>query len=325
MTPTTPQPGSDRGERWAGIFVLGALLLLVAGFAYYLYHTAERKGWLVPRCPYYTFVQSADGLAVGDPVKMMGFDIGAITTIEAQPPGAYYNVFVGVEVKRPYYGYIWSDSKIKVANVGLLGRQLEITKGVTGAPTVRDKHNKPDEILLGTNFVALAAAPKGVFLLPDESASVTERAEKLLATAEAALPDILALTNRLNLVLDNANVLVTNGAVAAGNANALITNATLLVTELRPAVSNLTARLDHTLEAVDTNLVTLAGNLNATLMNLASLTGNLNSQVASNDQILTGISTLVRDTDELVQGLKKHWLLRGAFSGSKTNMPPTKK
>jgi len=307
-TETTP-----RGtERMVGVFVVLALVLLLAGFAFYLYHTAERKGWRVPRCPYHTFVQSADGLEVGDPVRMMGFDIGELTVIEAQPPSSYYHVFIGIEIKRPYYGYIWTDSKVKVTNAGLLGRrQLEIIKGETGGPTVFEKHDRISEVLIDGKPVALADAPKGPFLPPDESPSVTERAEKLLSQAEAALPNILAVTNRINGVLDNSA--------------ALTSNANQLVSEVRPAVSNVTARLDTALVGADTNLVILAGNLNDTLLNLADITSNLNSQVQSNDQMLSSISKLVIDTDNLVQGLKKHWLLSGIFKKmNATNAPPPK-
>src|SRR4029077_15156948 len=52
------QPTPSRTERIVGIFVVVALLLLVAGFAFYLYRVAERKGWRVQRCPFYTYVQS---------------------------------------------------------------------------------------------------------------------------------------------------------------------------------------------------------------------------------------------------------------------------
>ncbi|MEI6082746.1 MAG: MlaD family protein [Verrucomicrobiota bacterium] len=320
---TTP----ERTQRVVGVFVVVALLLLLAGFGYYLYHLSERRGWRVPRCPYFTFVQTADGLEVGAPVKLMGFDVGAITVIEAEPPGAYYNVFVGVEIKRPYYGYILSDSKIKVVNVGLMGRQLEVTKGLTGVPTVTDRLNRPHEVLVNSQMVALTLAPKGVFLQPDESAGVTERAEKLLNQVEGALPNILALTNRLNVVLDNANILVTNSATLMASLDRttaqlapVLSNATLITGNL----TNPTGSLGDWL--ITTNLSAqineLVFGLNATLLNLASITGNLNSQVQSNDQILTGISTLVVDTDNLVQGLKKHWLLRGAFPA--TNAPAKK-
>jgi ABC-type transporter Mla subunit MlaD len=310
--------GSDRSERWVGMFVVVALLLLVAGFGYHLYHTAEKRGWFVPRCPYYTFVQNADGLEVGEPVMLMGFEVGNITVIEAEPPGSWYNVFVGFEIKRPYYGYIWSDSRVKVATVGLLGRQLEIIKGVAGRPTVYEKDGRPHQVLVGTNRVDLAQNPKGAFLLPEESASVTERAEKLLADAEAALPNLLALTNRLNGVLDSANVLLTN-------TSALMVRLDQTAEQLSPVLSNATIITGHLTDPhgslgdwlltdeLDAHIATLVASLNATLLNLADITSNLNAQVQSNDQILSEISTLVINTDDLVQGLKRHWLLRGAF------------
>jgi ABC-type transporter Mla subunit MlaD len=302
-----------RVERIVGLFVGAATLLLFAGFVYYLYHTAERKGWFTPKCPYFTYVASAEGLKVGDPIMLMGFSIGEITMITAQPPGSYYKVFVAFEVKQPYYGYIWSDSTVKIAAAGFLGqRQLEITTGYAGQPTVYEERDRVSEILVGDKRVPLAKAPKGVFLLPDEEPALTERAEKLVAQVEAALPSILALTNQLNAVL-------TNTAVLTSNANAL-------VGEARPAVTNLAARLDSMLVAADTNLTMVASDLDQTLLSLAAITSNLNAQVQSNDQILSSISKLVVNADNLVQGLKNHWLLRGVFQkmNSQTNAPPAK-
>ncbi len=300
-----------RVEKIVGLFVTLAAFVLVAGFAYYLYHTAERKGWLIPKCPYYTYVASGEGLNVGDPVVLMGFNVGEITVITAQPPGSYYRVYVGFEVRRPYYGYVWSDSKAQISASGFLGnRRLEITTGYTGTPTVYEKNDRIQEILVGNRRVPFAEARKGVFIEPAEEPSVTERAQALLTVVEKALPNILSLTNQLFLVLTNTS--------------ALASNADQLVGEVRPAVSNLNVRLDATLVAADTNLVAVAGSLNDTILNLAAITSNLNSQVQSNDQMLSSISKLVIDTDNLVQGLKKHWLLRGVFQKMNrgTNAPP---
>lgn len=326
----------SRTERLVGVFIVLAIVLLLVGFAYFLYHTAERKGWRVPRCPYFTFVQSAEGLEVGDPVKMMGFDIGEISVIEAQPPASYYNIYVGITIRRPYYGYIWADSKVRIASAGLLGRrQLEITKGYAGAPTVYDKHDRPDEILVDGKRTPLAAAPKGPFLIPEEMASVSDRADKLLADIQAALPGVLLLTNRLNGVLDNTSVLLTSST-------GLVHNLDQTIAQLPPVLSNvavITANLRNPqgslgdwLVPVDlrTNLnaqlTLLAGDLNNILLHVSDITSNLNQQVQSNDQILSNISTLVVDTDNLVQGLKRHWLLRGAFATkpATTNAPPKK-
>lgn len=301
------EPVSRAAERAVGVFVVVALVLLLAGFGYYLYRTAERRGWRVPRAPYYTFAQSGEGLSVGDPVFLMGFEVGEITLITAQPPGSWYKVYVGFNVKRPYYGYVWSDSKVRIAASGLLGRRrLELTTGYDGQPTVYEKDNRISELVIDGRRVPFSANAKPVYVEPIEELALSVRAEKLLGQVETALPNILAVTNRLNAVLDHSA--------------ALTSNANRLVTDVRPGITSVVARLDTVLLAADTNLVELAANLNTTLLNLADITGNLNSQVQSNDQILAEISRLVADTDDLVQGLKKHWLIRGLFP--KTNAPP---
>ena len=68
-------------ERAVGIFVGLATLLLLSGFFYYLYHTATRKGWFLTKVTYFTYVDRADGLKVGDPVKLMGLPVGEIAKL----------------------------------------------------------------------------------------------------------------------------------------------------------------------------------------------------------------------------------------------------
>ena len=335
---TTPQPMTEaakaqRTERWVGLFVIVAILLLVSGFGYHLYHTAQRKGWLLPQAPYFTLLQSAEGLNIGDPINMMGFTIGEITTITAEPPGSDNHVFVGFTIRQPYYGYIWTDSRVRVAASGLLGgRQLEVTPGVAGSATVFEEKNRIAELWIHNHRVALEKVKKGVHLQPDEDATLSARAEKLLGQLEIALPNILAITNRLNGVLDQANVLLTNSTALVINLNQttsqlapVISNATVITGNLRDPHGSLgewAVPVDlHT--NLNASLATLSEGLNATLLNLAAITGSLSSQVQSNDQMLTGISKLVVDTDNLVQGLKKHWLLRSSFPVTKagTNAP----
>jgi ABC-type transporter Mla subunit MlaD len=304
-----------RVEKIVGLFVALATLVLVAGFVYYLHHTAKRRGWFVEKCPYFTYVQSGEGLTVGDEIVLMGFPVGEITEITAQPPGSYYKVFVAFNVKRPYYGYIWSDSKVRIAAADFLGRrQLEIKAGYAGRPTVFEKGDRIQELFVdGKRETFHRRKSKGIFLEPIEDPALTERAEKLVGQVEAALPNILSLTNQVYTAMTNANT--------------LLANVNGLVSDVRPAVTNLAARLDTTLLVANTNLTALAGNLDLTLINLASITSNLNLQVQSNDQILAQISRLIVDTDSMVQGLKKHWLLRGVFKkelAGQTNAPPAK-
>jgi hypothetical protein len=126
----------SRMERAVGWFVLLATAALVFGFGYYIYHTAQRKGWFLTKAPYFTLIDRATGLRVGDPVKLMGFEAGQITRITAQPPYEFYNVYVEFEIKSPFYGYLWTEgSRARISGADFLGkRELEVTKGVGGTP-----------------------------------------------------------------------------------------------------------------------------------------------------------------------------------------------
>jgi len=123
-----------RMERAVGWFVFLATALLLFGFGYYIYHTADRKGWFVIKAKFHTYVQSSAGLNTGDPVVMMGFPVGQITLIHAMPPGDTRNVRVEFEVRDPYFRYIWSEgSFVKVNAADFLGkREIEITRGTNG-------------------------------------------------------------------------------------------------------------------------------------------------------------------------------------------------
>ena len=130
----------NRMERAVGWFVLAAVVMMIVGFVYYLHNTAKRRGWFLQKVTYQTCVSSGAGLKVGDPVKLMGFDVGEIAAIIPNDPIEYFNITIHFRIKLDEYnypGYIWSDSKVKVNAGDLLGgRFLEITKGVDGVPTI---------------------------------------------------------------------------------------------------------------------------------------------------------------------------------------------
>jgi hypothetical protein len=334
-----------RVEKLVGLFVAVATLLLLSGFAYYIYHTAARKGWFVPKAKYHTYVFGAEGLAEGDPVIMMGFSVGEIIKIEAQPPESYYPVFVQFEIRKPYYGYIWADSKLKIAAADFLGhRQIEITKGYAGMPTVQEKEGRIAGLLVKDTYVLPEKLGTGIYMAPTEDPALTERAEKLVAQVELALPNILSLTNQLAATLNNVEVLSSNTAALTANANSLVADAHPIVTnivaitdtlknphgslgewviptEINKQLQTTVGSANTTVTNMNAQLTVLLGNLNLSLVNLANITSNLNTQVQANDQILSEISSLVIETDTMLQGLKRHWLLKGAFPAEPTGQP----
>jgi hypothetical protein len=123
----------NKVERAVGWFVFLASALLVFGFGYYIYHTAERKGWFKTKAQFVTYVQSSAGLKVGDPIYLMGFQVGNITLVHPRPPGDVRHVEVKFEVLEPYFRYIWSRGSYVKVNSGFLGQsQLEVTRGTNG-------------------------------------------------------------------------------------------------------------------------------------------------------------------------------------------------
>lgn len=311
----------SRMERAVGWFVLLATVLLAAGFGYYIYSTAARKGWFIQKVDYQTSLANATGLRVGDPVMLMGFTVGDITGIEANGPYDYYGVTVYFRVKSPYYGYIWSDSVVKVANSGFLGsRSLELTKGVQGVPTVLENSAKLATGLLDQKRTkeqldklladekdqaqaykklneAAAADPaafypdlrgaKPYWMNPAESLAVTERLEQVVNQVEKALPDFIGLTNYLGRILANTAIATANFAAVASNSVPTSENLAQLSAQLRGE-----------------------GALGAWIlppgapMQLASAMTNANSLVANTDSLISNTDTnLTRLVGELSRSL----------------------
>jgi ABC-type transporter Mla subunit MlaD len=371
----------SRMERAVGWFVMLATALLLFGFGYYIYKTAERKGWFTPKFEYQTSLNDASGLSVGAPVTLMGFPAGQITEVIPNAPDAYFGVTVKFTILKPHYGYIWDDSRVTISSDLLGHRFLQITKGASGIPTIEESTNRVPEAMLRwkiaraarkealakvtqeypamaqTNHIKfnwflrdellrMAQANSNEYytnlsdvywIAPDESPALTERLQKVVDEVEAALPNILNLTNELAGTLSSATTLTSNLNTVAVNAQPTVSNLSVLTAQLnRPGAlgdwllpTNVNQKLDSVMSSADVAVGNLNANLetlNLSLLHLADLTSNLNQQVQVNTNMLSNLSKTVTDADDFVQGLKHHWLLRSAFKkeNQNTNAAPPK-
>lgn len=124
----------NRMERRVGWFVFLAAALLLTGLGFYIHHLKESRGWFLPKAKFHTFVKSTAGLKEGDPVWMMGKDVGEVTLVHVLPPGDPQNVRLEFEIRDPYFRYIQQRGSVVVINSsGFLDqRQLEVTRGTNG-------------------------------------------------------------------------------------------------------------------------------------------------------------------------------------------------
>lgn len=320
-------------ERGVGLFVLFSVALMIAGFLYYTYHTAQRRGWFVHKVLYQTCLRNAAGIKPGDPVRLMGFTIGEVAKVIPNDPWSdpNYSVTILFTVRydtNGYCGYIWSDSKVKVTAIDFLGnRSIEILKGQFGVPTLYEENGKilgtlkktseyekylpkvmssPYELqeICKTNKSLFYHIPYTntvpIYLDPEESPALTEQLDWIMREVTNSLPNILHLTNDIRLAITNVanlasnmNSLVSRSYPAVDRAQLVLSNAQTLLADLRPMISNITV--------ITMNLTNPSGSLGDWL-----IPTNLNYQLLNT---LTVLTNTVRNTDtnltELAENLQR--------------------
>jgi len=277
----------NRMERAVGWFVLVATALLIFGFAYYLHNTAKRKGWFKKRVPYFTMIDRATGLRVGDPVMLMGFEVGQITDIKPLPPENFsYNVYIEFEVREPNYGYLWTEGSRAKVEADFLGKRiLEVTKGTGGHATYRfyplheltlieaESNPSPDKWLLAAD-------------LYDTSGTNLVLITKALAPLD---PETLAILRRFGVekfpAFDKSEERKTATAVWDDQEGRYVkfipkpdpnANVYWLLAEETPAVTERFQKLVDVVEQALPNIVSLTNQIGKVLIDSAMLASNLN-------------------------------------------------
>jgi len=277
----------SRMERAVGWFVMLATGLLLFGFGYYIYKTAERKGWFTPKFQYQTSLNDASGLKIGDPVKLMGFQAGAITDIIPEAPDAYYGVTIKFVILKPHYGYIWDDSRVSVISDLLGNRALQITKGSVGMPTILEDTN--------TNAVAML-----------NWRVVREARKKVLADVMKSKPAM----ERTNHEAFNWYVKNQLEQMAKADSNQFYTNLTAsywIEPNEAPSLQDRVQKVVDEVEAALPNVFNLTNQLAGTLNGARSLTSNLNTVAINVQPAISNVTILLSQLNK--PGALGEWLL----------------
>jgi ABC-type transporter Mla subunit MlaD len=292
-------------ERAVGWFVFLATALLLFGFGYYIYHTAERKGWFKIKAPFHVFVQSSAGLNVKDPVYMMGFQIGEIIGIQAMPPGDKRNVRVDFEIRADnradYFRYIWRDgSYVKINNAGFLNqRQLEVTRGTNGPAIVV---TQPGVWKTVSELEQLVAAQIDHWQLYqdvlDANSNIVFGAYTMLDAANLQVLAGMKLETNSIFVFDNQTVSHNRIVASWDNRVHRYVNfapdhdtAWLRAAETPPISDQLQAMVLQVQSALP-GILSLTNQLTAVLDNAANATSNLNSTLVAVQPMVTNFTLI---------------------------------
>jgi ABC-type transporter Mla subunit MlaD len=285
----------NRMERVVGLFLILAVALMLAGFGYYLYRQAQRRGWFEIKANYYTYADSGQGLAVGDPVKLMGFEVGKITRIFAMPArgtNSNHNVEIDFEVVGINYSYIWTNSAARLIDSGFLGkRELDINKGTRGYTVYAvfpfeekslesitnsehlDRLRLGEELYEGTNLVLRAWLPFRTNIAKISS----------LGLAKVWTFDATRAGNKITAVWDDNK----HRYVAFEG-----TNFYMLTPEEPPALMDRANALVSQAEHALPNILALTNQIAATLSNSEQLTSNLNIIAADARPIVANLAAI---------------------------------
>src|SRR5579862_3447445 len=277
----------SRMERAVGWFVMVAALLLLFGFGFYIYKTAERKGWFTPKFNYETSLNDATGLKIGDPVKLMGFTVGEITDIIPNKPDDYYGLTVRFTILKPHYGYIWDDSKVVISSDLLGNRILLITKGLAGVPTIREDTNKVPLAML-------------------RSKEVDDARKRVLVDLAARYPDM----ERTNRTAFNWFVKDELSRLAQADPDTFYTNlsaAYWISPDISPSLSDRLEKVVNQVETALPNILNLTNQLAGTLSSATVLTSNLNIVAVSAQPTLSNLALLTGQLDR--PGALGDWLI----------------
>jgi hypothetical protein len=302
------------------LFLTGTALLMLAGLGWFIKTTGDQRGWWITQVPYYTYMRDGGAIKVGTPVKMTGFTIGEVVSVDTLDDGGEwdfyrtnrYHVFVRFLVRHPYEGYIFTDSRVKLTGIPIDlagGASLEVTRSMgLGIPTTT---NLPaDKVgLLHEKFAYTSDSPKrtndflsyreavkrdkGYYLVADEGGDLIAELTLLLPKIREAfskpggLGDLLipvALAARLDRPGGLGEIVLPPDLHAA--LTKTLTNVDAQIGDVGSLVSNLNATVPPLLTNLTVVIPPLASNLDRTLPPVLT---NLNTQLTALGPLLTNL------------------------------------
>ena len=298
-------------ERIVGWFIIAATALMILAVGYYLYRTAEQRGWFEVKAQYRTYADTGEGLTVGDAVRLMGFPIGRITEIAAMPArgkGSDHNVMITFVVVGTNYNYIWTgNSRAKFVSSGLIGKELDITKGTNGYNTYV---NFPVAEMTLAEIKSSPHLPK--LRLGQEvyqGTSLESKAWVALATNVDKLAG-LGLSKVWTIDTTSRNKDITAVWNEEGNHyEAFVgTNSYILSPDESPGLMDRAQDIVAQIEAALPNFLALTNQIAATLSNSVQLTSNLNAVAAGVRPVISNAAVITANLRD-PRGSLGEWLI----------------
>jgi len=253
-------------DRILGYTVIGIIILLLfVPIGYLIWQSTTPK---VERTIVFKGVDGLSFLAIQDPVRVLGVEVGLVKSITHKDNAAHVTIETTSDLT------IFNDYKIEVLAKGVMGERFLTIN--TGTP---HKNSIPvTETLYGTVSIGPDQALSYIGLLAEAVHQLTDISEKLRsgsAGKKSLISQVWAITAQVDTLVTNIQTLF------------ITTDSTL-----SQQINNVTSLIDQT----DSFVATISDSLPSTVATIETLITDINT-------ILIKVDPLISQGDHLVEGI----------------------
>lgn len=285
-------------RRRAWRFILPAilgLLLLVAG-------VTVKQGYFVRRAQLDFYAPTADGVAIGTRIKLLGFPIGAVSRVSFIPAsgGQARRVKFEARIDAEYLAHIPSGSRARLAQEGVIGERVI-------------------EILPGADSARPMAAGESIELA--RGGGLGELADKIEARVLPVADEARALLHALNDESAGVKPLIADFRTVAGGVNASVAQAGKMLNHVDARMDRILGEGEAAMKSVhavahaaERRSNELLDDAQATLKNVRAVTedgaGIVREIRGAAPGLIAEGQGVAGDVAEITRGAKRSWPLR---------------
>ncbi|MBI5810552.1 MAG: MCE family protein [Deltaproteobacteria bacterium] len=260
------------------------------------------------------------GFIEGMPVKLSGFKIGRLKTVELTE-GA--NVMATVLINRKYRRWVRDGSKARLSKEGFIGDAfIEITPGNPYGPETADNGMIPFERAGGMEEIISAARPvleevkEIIHYLNDPNGDI----KATLANIRGFSSGLADTRTEMRGALSEAGMAIREVRALAGKiskesgpmleeSQSAIRNIEGLTLRLDPVIGNI-EKVSAEAASAANRLPALAGRLEKTLDNVKGITDILSAEAPVMREMINDAGAAASDTKAAVKGIRESWPVR---------------
>lgn len=303
----------DRRFRNLEIKVGAMAIVAIAGVILLVVLVGLQKDLFSAKYDLYFVSPGGSGLMEGMPVKLSGFKVGKVRSIELTEDA---RVKVTAEINRKYEKWIKTDSMASLSKEGFIGDPfIEISVGTSGANVLKDGEMVRFEKTGGIDELIEEAKPVLMEIKeiihyansPDGDIKVTlGNIRQVTTDLKETSADIKAAINEAHGIIKKLDSRSAPVIESAGRAMKNLEGITL---RLDPVMTKIEKIAGDT-EKVTARLPQTSEKLEKAIDNVKSLTDPLAGEGPRLRSIIRETQSTLKDTREVVKGVKESWPVR---------------